>query len=1244
MKTKTLVLCMLCALSSLVYSQSQSMIYTEWVTNTGTQIFFYKTTTKTDAAGNVYLVGATTTSLGTTDILVSKKNAAGVTIWTKQVNGVANANDYALGMAVSSTGDVYVTGVITNNTTTFLPDVVIIKYNSAGTLQWMQTYNGVADLADFGRDVKIDGSNNIFVTGASYNTSGNTDFLTLKYTPSGVLQWANVYAYSAGLNDAGVKIAFSGSNVLVSGAVTQSANNYKYNTITLAGSTGVLSNVNTSTAVTTSSVDVVSDFITDGAGNSFLVGSVNVAGQGTNYYVVKLNNTLGIIWSATYNGASNLDDVAKGVKVDASGNVYVTGYSTSATQGRNIVTIKYNSSGAQQWVQTHNSPSNGNDEASDMEIDANANIYICGSVPSAVNQLDYYTVKYNSAGTKIWEIQTDVKHLNDQATNVALDSLDNVIVTGQSETSAGVYEYTTFKYVQHTTYAYNDINSEAGDPNFQFMPNKGQLYTSAGNNSSDILYYNISNTPQTYIAKNRISFLQTHQDTVVSTIDSTERMDLVFVKPNAGSKLYTEDEGSPNVFNYFIGNTIATDVHSYKKLIAFDVYPGIDVHYYSNNQGLKCYFVVKPTANPNLIKFILQGQQSATVTAGNLKINGKLGSIMLRKPNVYNVNGVSNTSITATWAVASNSVSLTLGAYNAAQNLVIEFSNINPFYIAPSPLSGPADNLYWCTYIGDSEVDELRRVATDKNNNKYVAGGSQFNSYPIVAGSYQTINNSANAYIGVVSRFNNINQLKASTYYSGTATQNPFLAPTVNINALAIDSNQNVFFAGTTNNSNFPHLTNQLSPIFNYTNNPANATASYNTGFIVKMDSLLKIRLWTTHIGNASTTFINDITIDNNQNLVTVGYNDSYNSSLNFPTPPVGAYYNLAPRGFLFRFSNTGVPKYGTRLAENLKSIAYNKLNGDYAVGGYNVTATLSQKYKNPGGGAYFDNTVNGGSDMYLARFNNQDSITWATLVGGSNSEIFQDLDLRDSTLVLVGGSSGAGFPIKYQTGQFVDSTHSGGSQTDIAFIRFNSYTGQHRYSSYYGDNLSSEIANTCLIDNFGNYFIGGATKTNPANFNLQTLSSFYFSNANDLPDGFLLSYSPNNNKRLTTYFGGRTYNASSGFFKPNDENIYDMALTSVGDLYMVGNTVSNFNFPIYDASAGVAYFDNVQNGFVSGSCCGPTDGFIAAFNNLQTVGINELDKNNTYGSIAVYPNPSNGIFNVVIEGLESNKLITFNV
>src|SRR4030095_772940 len=74
-------------------------------------------------------------------------------------------------------------------------DFATIKYNSAGVRQWIAIYDNIeAGRDDYGYDVGVDQTGNVYVTGNSQAVSGSDrDALTIKYNSAGVQQWVARY-------------------------------------------------------------------------------------------------------------------------------------------------------------------------------------------------------------------------------------------------------------------------------------------------------------------------------------------------------------------------------------------------------------------------------------------------------------------------------------------------------------------------------------------------------------------------------------------------------------------------------------------------------------------------------------------------------------------------------------------------------------------------------------------------------------------------------------------------------------------------------------------------------------------------------------------------------------------------------------------------------------------------------------------------------------------------------------------
>jgi len=149
-------------------------------------------------------------------------------------------------------------------------------------------------------------------------------------------------------------------------------------------------------------------------------------------------------WSVSYNGLANSNDYAQGVAVDSSGNVYVAGYSFNGAN-HDYYTVKYDSGGSEVWDVSYAGPANGYDAAWDVAVDGSGNVYVTGSSFNGANY-DYFTIKYNSGGSEVWKVAYNgPANGADHAQGVAVDGSGNVYVTGYSNNGAN-YDYFTIKY------------------------------------------------------------------------------------------------------------------------------------------------------------------------------------------------------------------------------------------------------------------------------------------------------------------------------------------------------------------------------------------------------------------------------------------------------------------------------------------------------------------------------------------------------------------------------------------------------------------------------------------------------------------------------------------------------------------------------------------------------------------------------------------------------------------------------
>ena len=135
----------------------------------------------------------------------------------------------------------------------------------------------------------------------------------------------------------------------------------------------------------------------DDSGNVYVTGvlAFSEGGATDDFGTIKYDSSGIQQWVQTYDGPAHIADEAFSIAVDADGNSYVVGYGHGLTSGSDLTTIKYNTAGVQQWVETYNSPANSTDTGFEIGLDAQANIYVSGSRTGADANLDYLLIKYS---------------------------------------------------------------------------------------------------------------------------------------------------------------------------------------------------------------------------------------------------------------------------------------------------------------------------------------------------------------------------------------------------------------------------------------------------------------------------------------------------------------------------------------------------------------------------------------------------------------------------------------------------------------------------------------------------------------------------------------------------------------------------------------------------------------------------------------------------------------------------------
>jgi hypothetical protein len=314
------------------------------------------------------------TSSGNTDIFVLKLNSTGNLIWAKTVGG--SSSDVCNSLKIDGLGNIYSTGWFqgtvdfdpgfgTSNLTSFPSlGIYIQKLSSSGNFLWAK-YSG-AFFDDGARALHVDASGNVYTTGffnltVDFNPGpglntltsvGGEDVFIQKLNPSGTFVWAK--SYGGAFDDEGTGIVTDNSgNVFTIGTFN--------GTVDFDPGPGVF--------------------------NLTSVGSVDI-------FIQKLDASGNFVWAKSMGG--QFIDRGLGIALDNSGNVYNAGYFESTVDfdpgmdsllftstAIDLYIQKLDSVGDLVWVRTIGGYSN--DQAEDISVDDNGNIYITGIFSSIVD-------------------------------------------------------------------------------------------------------------------------------------------------------------------------------------------------------------------------------------------------------------------------------------------------------------------------------------------------------------------------------------------------------------------------------------------------------------------------------------------------------------------------------------------------------------------------------------------------------------------------------------------------------------------------------------------------------------------------------------------------------------------------------------------------------------------------------------------------------------------------------------------
>lgn len=263
------------------------------------------------------------------------------------------------------------------------------------------------------------------------------------------------------------------------------------------------------------------------------------------------------------------------------------------------------------------------------------------------------------------------------------------------------------------------------------------------------------------------------------------------------------DKVIPTYNNYFIGNDPskwASNCQIFQAITLKEVYPNVDVRYYTHNGMLKYDIIAKPGADIRKIALKYEGVDKIQVKNRELVVNTSVGELKESYPYTYQSKDKGRVEVNCKYVVRNNIVSFDVKNYDPTATLVID------------------PTLLFCSLAG-SAATNWGYTATYGPDGSFFGGGIVFqqNSWPVSPGAFQTVFQGGNRDgleahdIGIIKLSPDGGSRIYATYLGGSKNEQP--------HSLISDNQGNLIVAGRTYSSgsaseddNYPTTAPMIGP------------------------------------------------------------------------------------------------------------------------------------------------------------------------------------------------------------------------------------------------------------------------------------------------------------------------------------------------------------------------------------------------------------------------------------------------
>jgi len=293
------------------------------------------------SAGEVFIGGFTYDAVNGYDSVILKYDASGTLLWTAIYDGGDHLTDYNYGLVLDASGNVYAAAASTSIQNG--RNILALKYSgSNGALLWEVGYNSPpTGSSDSVNAIDIDASANVYVVGFGPDVGTGDDMVTMKVDTDGVLQWVRRYDGPTSRDDRPWDVAVSPAGLVIVAGFSN--NPWESSAATVAydtnGNLVFAQRFEASTGYYGDDAGFDVEF--DAAGNIWVAGyGWNGPEHGGDAFLIEYAPNGMLLFQDVHDGTGHADETNFGVAIRGN-DVYTGGYSQRGNRHVDTMVVRY---------------------------------------------------------------------------------------------------------------------------------------------------------------------------------------------------------------------------------------------------------------------------------------------------------------------------------------------------------------------------------------------------------------------------------------------------------------------------------------------------------------------------------------------------------------------------------------------------------------------------------------------------------------------------------------------------------------------------------------------------------------------------------------------------------------------------------------------------------------------------------------------------------------------------------------